>query len=61
MLSMRVIIHLFLTIEVTEQMRVMFYGLMLFIIHDCHFQGHINTIYCSNIIMDYLEIKPELR
>ena len=51
----------FLTREETEQMTVMFHGLMMHIIYDCHFQGNINTRYCINKIMDYLEIKPELR
>ena len=51
----------FLTREETEQMMVMFHGLMMCIIHDCHFQGNTNTRYCKNKIMDYLEIKPELR
>ena len=51
----------FLTREDTEQMMVMFHGLMMYIINDCHFQGNINTTYCINKIMDYLEIKPELR
>ena len=60
MLSMRVIIHLFLK-EETEQMTVIFHGLMIYILNDCHFQGNINTRYCINKIMDYLEIKPELR
>ena len=48
----------FLTREETEQMTIMFHGLM--IIKDCHFKGNINTRYCINKIMDYLEIKPEL-
>ena len=39
----------------------MFKGLLLYIIHGCDFQGNINTRYCINKIMDYLEIKPELR
>ena len=43
----------FLTKEETEQMRVMFNGLVLFI-HDCHFQGNFNTRYCKNITTDYL-------
>ena len=51
----------FLIREETEQMMVMFHGLMIYIINDCHFQGNINTRYCTNKIMDYLEIKPELR
>ena len=51
----------FLTREETEQMRVMMKRLMIYIIHDCHFQGNIITRYCINKIMDYLEIKPELR
>ena len=51
----------FLTREETEQMTVMFHGLMMFIINDCHFQGNINTRYCINKIMDYLEMKPEIR
>jgi len=59
MLSMRVIIHNFL--QETEQMMVMFHGLMMYVINDCHFQGNINTRYCFNKIMDFLEIKPEFR
>ena len=51
----------FLTREETKQMMVMFRGLMIYIINDCHFQGNVNTRYCVNKIMDYLEIKPELR
>ena len=52
----------FLTREETEQMMTMFCGLMMYIIiNDCHFQGNINTRYCKNKIMDYIEIKPELR
>ena len=48
-----------LTREETEQMTIMFHGLM--IIKDCHFKGNINTRYCINKIMDYLEIKLVLR
>ena len=51
----------FLTRETTEQLTVMFHGLMIYIINDCYFQGNINTRYCTNKIMDYLEMKPELR
>ncbi len=51
----------FLTMEETERIREMFKGLLLYIIHGCDFQGNINTRYCINKIMDYLEIKPELR
>ena len=47
----------FLTTDEIDQIRVMFNGLMLFTVHNCHFQGNINTIYCINKIMDYLEIK----
>ncbi len=50
----------FLTSQETEQMMTMFRGLMIYN-NDCHFQGNINTRYCINKIMDYLEIKPELR
>ena len=51
----------FLTREETERIREMFKGLLLYIIiHDCHFQGNINTRYCINKIMDCLESKPEL-
>ena len=59
MLSMRVIIHEGVkyegTREETEQMMVMFHGLMMYIIYDCHFQRNINTRYCINKIMDYLK------
>ncbi len=51
----------FLTMEETERIREMFKGLLLYIIHGCDFQGNINTRYCINKVMDYLEIKPELR
>ena len=51
----------FLSREETEQMTTMFCGLIIYIINDCHFQGNINTRYCKNKIMDYLEIQPELR
>ena len=37
----------FLTRIETEQM-IMFHGFMMYIIHDCHFQGNINTRYCLN-------------
>ena len=52
---------LFLTMEETECIRKMFKGLLLYIPHNCHFQGNINTRYWINKIMDYLEIKLELR
>ena len=47
----------FLTREETEQMTVMFHGLMIYIIHDCYFQGTINARYCIYKIIDCLEIK----
>ena len=51
----------FLTREETEQMMTMFRGLMIYIINDCYFQENINSRYCINKIMHYLEIKPEPR
>ena len=50
----------FLTREETEKVMVIFHGLLMYIIHNCHFQVNINARYQINKIMDYLEINPEL-
>ncbi len=50
----------FLTREETICIEEMYKGLMIFIIQN-NFNGNVNTRYYINKIMDYFEIKPELR